>query len=74
MKNDLTELEIKVVDAIKKGDDYDDMPSQCIGNITDLTGLSTKILRGVLSSLLQKDILSEGEYPNGMKAFQLNDY
>ena len=67
----ITELEKQVIDAISKGDDFEDMPTQCIQNIAAITGLSTKILRGVLSSLLQKDILMEGEYPNGMTAFHL---
>ena len=66
-----TELEQMVINVIAKGDYYDDMPSECIGNISDITGVSNKILRGVLSSLEQKDAIIIGEYPNGMKAFML---
>lgn len=66
-----TELEQMVINVIAKGDEFDDMPSECIGNISDLTGLSNKILRGVLSSLEQKNAITIGEYPNGMTAFML---
>jgi hypothetical protein len=47
------------------------MPTSCFSDIVDSTGLSIKVLRGVLSSLLQKELLLEGQYPNGMKAFHL---
>lgn len=67
----ITELEKRVIEAISMGDDYDDMPTNCIKNIAAITGLSTKIIRGVLSSLLQKEILTQGSYPNGMTAFHL---
>jgi hypothetical protein len=66
-----TELEQMVINVIAKGDYYDDMPSECIGNISDITGVDNKILRGVLSSLEQKDAVRVGWYPNGMKAFML---
>lgn len=66
-----TELEQMVINAIANGDSYDDMPSECIGNISDVTGIHNKILRGVLSSLEQKNVVRVGWYPNGMKAFML---
>jgi len=69
--SNFTELEQMVINVIAKGDEYDDMPSECIGNISDLTGLNNKILRGVLSSLEQKNAITTGEYPNGMTAFML---
>ena len=69
----LTILETQVIKCISNADYFDDMPTDCIENIADNTGLSTKILRGVLSSLLQKGILMEGEYPNGMTAFSLRN-
>ena len=67
----LTILENQVIKCISNADYFEDMPTDCIENIADNTGLSTKILRGVLSSLLQKGILMEGEFPNGMTAFSL---
>lgn len=68
---ELTELEYIIVGALSNGDDFDGMPSECIHNLKNNTGISIKVLRGVLSSLLQKDIIMIGEYPNGMTAFHL---
>ena len=65
----LTELELKVVNVLKNADWFDDMPTESIGNLVDETKLSTKVLRGVLSSLIQKEIVIQGEFPNGMTAF-----
>ena len=65
----LTELETKVIAAIKEGDDFDDMPCNCLGNIKDYTGLTANVIRGVISSLIKKDLVMTGEYPNGMTAF-----
>ena len=65
----LTELELKVVNALKSGDDYEGYPTESIGNLIDETELSPKVLRGVLSSLIQKDLVETGEFPNGMTAF-----
>ena len=67
-----TDLELDVIIAISNGDEFDGKPCQCIGNISDLTGIDNKILRGVLSSLMQKDAITVGEYPNGSTAFYLN--
>ena len=66
---ELTELELTVLDAIKEGDDFDNKPCNCIGNITDITQMSSKVVRGVLSSLIKKGLVTTGEYPNGMTAF-----
>jgi hypothetical protein len=68
---EITELEKVVLDTISNGDEFENMPTECIENIKDSTGISTKVLRGVLSSLLQKDLILQGEYPNGMTAFHL---
>lgn len=68
MKN-LTTLETQVIEKIKTADEFEGMPTACIEDLCDWTGLSINVLKGVLSSLLQKNILSLGEYPNGMTAF-----
>ena len=77
MKNELnlTELELKVVNVLKEADWYEDMPTECMANLVDYTTLSAKVLRGVLSSLIQKEIVCQGEFPNGKTAFHylLND-
>lgn len=67
--NNLTELELNVVNALKRGDDFEEMPTECIENLVCSTGLTTNVLRGVLSSLIQKDLVMTGEFPNGMTAF-----
>lgn len=65
----LTELELKVVNVLKNADWFDDMPTESIANLVNETGLTTKVLRGVLSSLIQKEVVSQGEFPNGKTAF-----
>ena len=69
----LTELETKVLLSISQGDEYDEMPTECIENLKDNLNISTKILRGVLSSLIQKDLIRLGEFPNGMTSFSLKN-
>jgi hypothetical protein len=68
---EITELEKIVLDVIAAGDDFEGVPTECIENIHMQTRISNKILRGVLSSLIQKDLIMVGEYPNGMTAFHL---
>ena len=67
----LTELELEVIKAYDNADEFDDMPCYCFEDLVNSSGLTAKTLRGVLSSLLQKSIISEGEYPNRMKAYYL---
>lgn len=69
LTNTLTELETIVVAALKQGDDFEEMPTECLGNLIDSTQLSPKVLRGVISSLIQKDLVMTGEFPNGMVAY-----
>jgi hypothetical protein len=69
----LTELETLVLESISQGDYYDDMPTECIENLKDNLNISTKILRGVLSSLVQKDLVKLGEFPNGLTSFSLRN-
>ena len=70
MKN-LTQLENKVLIELQNGDNFEEMPTMCIGELYDETGLSKKVLRGVLGSLYKKELITEGEYPNGMTAYHL---
>lgn len=69
----LTELEQKVVKVLNNGDHFEDVPTECIGNLIDNTGLKGNVLRGVLSSLIKKGVVATGEFPNGMTAFHLVD-
>jgi hypothetical protein len=70
----ITDLELLVISKLKDADDFEDMPTDCIENLVDNTGLTAKVLRGVLSSLIQKDIVWTGEYPNGLTAFHYKGF
>ena len=69
-KTELTELEILVLNSLKDQDEYDDLPTSSVGNLTESTGICTKSIRGVLSSLIKKDLVTSTTYPNGKIAFQ----
>ena len=62
MKN-ITELEQKVINVINTGDDWYEIPHMTILEISEETEIPMKQLRGVISSLEQKDIIQESELP-----------
>lgn len=68
----LTELEKEVVEIISEGHEFENMPTQCFLDIMDYFSGTKSQLKGVLSSLFKKDLIIEGEYPNGMTAYHLN--
>lgn len=68
----LTELEREVVNIISEGHEFENMPTQCFLDIIDDFSGTKSQLKGVLSSLFKKDLIIEGEYPNGMTAYHLN--
>tara|TARA_Y100001973_G_scaffold23676_1_gene35390 strand:- start:5296 stop:5463 length:168 start_codon:yes stop_codon:yes gene_type:complete len=47
------------------------MPSYCFEDLQINSELSKNALKGVLSSLFQKNAIYEGEYPNGLTAYHL---
>ncbi len=65
----ITELEAKVIESLKKSDWFEEMPTSNIKDLAYETKINEKELRGVLSSLVKKEIVVTGEYPNGMTAF-----
>jgi len=67
----LSTLEKEVLSIIKSGDDFEEMPTQCFLDIMDYFKGTKSQLKGVLSSLFKKDLILEGEYPNGMTAYHL---
>jgi hypothetical protein len=74
MKITKTALENQVLEIISHGDDYEGVPTQCFLDIMDeFTGTKSE-LKGVLGSLFKKELISEGEYPNGMNAYHLNSF
>ena len=63
MKN-ITELEQLVIYTITAyGEDWDDIPHMTVLEISEETEIPMKQLRGVISSLEQKDIIQESELP-----------
>ena len=72
MKN-LTKLESQVLRTISFGDEFDETPAECFLTIMDDFEGTKNQLKGVLSSLLKKDLIWLGEYPNGMTSYHLND-
>lgn len=70
-QQNFTELEQQVLSVIANGDYYDDMPTQCLVNIQEETEIPTKILRGVLSSLEQKNAIVVGWFDEKRKCFSI---
>lgn len=72
----VTELEAKVISILNDCDFYDDMPCGVIEDFYGFSyseGLNKATVRGVLSSLFQKDIIMTGELPNGTTCYYLSD-
>ena len=60
----ITTLEQQVIDSIAIGDDWDGFPHMTVSEISEETNIPMKQLRGVISSLEQKDIIQESELPD----------
>jgi hypothetical protein len=69
----ITQLEETVLEIISWGDEYEETPAECFGNIMDSFNGSKNQLKGVLGSLITKDLIWEGEYPNGLNSYHLNN-
>jgi len=67
-----TKLENEVLEIISWGDEFEEMPTECFENIIDSFNGSKEQLKGVLSSLFKKELILEGEFPNGLTAYHLN--
>ena len=68
----VTKLENEVLVIISRGDDYEGVPTECFSNIMDSFNGTKSQLKGVLTSLIKKELVWLGEYPNGMISFHLN--
>lgn len=68
----VTKLENEVLTIISRGDDYEGVPTECFSNIVDSFNGTKSQLKGVLTSLVKKELVWLGEYPNGMISFHLN--
>ncbi len=60
----ITELEQQVITSIATGDEWDGFPHLTVSEISEETSIPMKQLRGVISSLEQKDIIQESELPD----------
>ena len=70
MKN-VTKLENKVLAIISRGDDYEGVPTECLKSIMNYFNGTQSQLQDVLTSLIRKDLVWMGEYPNGIPCFHL---
>jgi hypothetical protein len=66
----ITDLEALVLATIKTGDEWDDRPTKHFDDIAAESGIPANQLRGVISSLDQKNLIIEAELPTCM-AWQL---
>ena len=62
-----TELEKKVYDAINEYTDADSMECVDINDLVEITGESAKVLRGVISSLVKKELIEVEEYDSNFE-------
>ncbi len=69
----ITELEKTVLEIISWGDDYEETPTECFENIMDSFKGSKNQLKGILGSLIKKELIWEGEYPNGLNSYHLSN-
>ena len=63
MKTNITNLEQRVLNSIATGYDWYGMPHLTTSEISEETGIKMKELRGVISSLNQKEIIQASELP-----------
>jgi hypothetical protein len=67
----VTKLENKVLAIISRGDDYEGVPTECLKSIMNYFNGTQSQLQDVLTSLIRKDLVWMGEYPNGIPCFHL---
>lgn len=63
-----TTMERLALVILNGGDEFEGTPSMCFDTLVDLTGIKAESLRGVVSSLSKKGLISFGEYPNGTES------
>ena len=67
----ITQLEETVLQIISWGDEYEETPAECFLGIMDSFDGSKNTLKGVLGSLIKKELIWEGEYPNGLNSYHI---
>ena len=66
---ELTELESQVYTAVKSDDGMEECYCSSPQEISNCTGIDTKVLRGVISSLVKKDVAYVDELVSGCGDF-----
>lgn len=69
----MTHMEEAVLQIISGGDWYEDTPTEDFENILLEFDWSKNVLKGVLGSLVKKELIFLGEYPNGIVCYHLNN-
>lgn len=65
----LTDLELKVLKVLSNSDEYDELPTSSLEDLEFETEINVKQLRGILSSLIQKELVQKISLPSNKPAF-----
>jgi hypothetical protein len=68
IKMKMTKLENKVYDFIKENSDPETMDCVNMKDLVKGTGENAKVLRGVIGSLIKKDLIELEDYDTGFQA------
>ena len=68
----MTQLESQVLDIIKEGDWFEEVPTEGFKNIMEEFNGTKNQLKGILGSLAKKGFILIGEYPNGQECYHYN--
>jgi len=69
---DLNENERCVLEAINEhGEDFGGRMSICASDLPQLTGLTSRQIRGYVTDLSRKDLIIECEFPNDIMGWQI---
>lgn len=70
-KEDLTPMELEVVEELEGEDEFDGYPYSCVEDIAEGIGRTTKVTRGIITSLIKKEIISVEDCVSGCPPFVL---
>jgi len=70
-KSDLTPMELEVVENLEGGDEFEGFPYSCVEDIAEGIGRTTNVTRGIITSLVKKEIVSVEDCVSGCPPFVL---
>ena len=70
-KSDLTPMELEVIENLEGGDEFDGYLYSCVEDIAAGIGRTTKVTRGVITSLIRKEIVQVEKCVSGCPPFVL---